>query len=164
MPISRAIRFTASLVVVAVLLVSTGFAQTTKRTYQVELVVVGKNKKSVETDADISFGEVSFKVIPDKASFASERKEIWYADVKTADYSYSKKPMLSMGGAAVVAIAISILVALPLLFVKKRKHWMTVTTDKDFAVLKLGDRNWRQIRAEFETHGVKVTEVKDTKK
>jgi hypothetical protein len=133
------------------LFVTSGFSQTSsKHTYQVELVAIGKNKKSVETDADITFGETSFTVIPDKQSFASERKEIKYSDVKTADYSYSKKPMLSMGGAAVVAVAISLLVALPLLFVKKKKHWMTVTTGNGFVVLKTGDRNWRQINAEFE--------------
>jgi hypothetical protein len=158
------IRLTAFIVTAALAFVSSGFAQTANRTYQVELVVVGKNNKSVETDADLTFGETAFKVVPDKRSFSSERKELAYADVKSADYSYSKKPILSMGGAVATAILISLLVAIPLLFVKKKKHWMTVQTGSEYVVLKLGDRNWRQIRAEFETHGVKVVEVKEEKK
>ncbi len=41
---------------------------------------------------------------------------------------------------------------------------MTVRTESDYAVLKLGDRNFRQIAAEFETHGVKVSELKEAEK
>jgi NRPS condensation-like uncharacterized protein len=41
---------------------------------------------------------------------------------------------------------------------------MTVQTEKEFAVIKLGDNNFRHIVAEFETHGVKVNDLKEVDK
>ena len=52
--------------------------------------------------------------------------------------------MLSGGGAVATAILLGVFV-LPFLFIKKKKHWMTVQTEKEFAVIKLGDNNFRQI-------------------
>jgi len=130
--------------------------------YEVELAVP-KGKKSVETDAVLAFNEKSFSVTPDKEKFKSDAKTFNYADLKTADYSYAKKPMLSGGGAVATAILLGLFV-LPFLFIKKKKHWMTVQTAEQFAVIKLGDNNFRQIVAEFETHGVKVNTVVEEKK
>lgn len=148
------------LVVFAIVTVTTrvAFAATN---YEVELTVA-QGKKSVETDAVLTFEEKSFAVVPDKAGFKSNAKTFNYSDIKTADYSYAKKPMLSGGGAVATAILLGLFV-LPFLFMKKKKHWMTVQTEKDFAVIKLGDNNHRQIVAEFETHGVKVNTVLEEK-
>ena len=132
-------------------------AQAPVKNYEVELVV-SQGKKSVETDAVLAFKESTFTVVPDKASFASSSKELSYRDIKTADYSFAKKPMLSGGGAVATAVLLGLFV-LPFLFMKKKKHWMTVQTEKEFAVIKLGDNNHRQIIAEFETHGVKVNTI-----
>lgn len=149
--------------ITSILIVTSAFAQTAQHTYAVELVVT-EGKKSVETDADLIFNEKTFSVIPDKANMKSSTKEIAYSDIKVADQSYSKKPMLSGGGAVATALLVGVIFALPFLFIKKKKHWMTVQSDKDFAVLKLGDRNFKQIAAEFETHGVKVNDLGEEKK
>ena len=127
------------------------------KSYEVELVV-SQGKKSVETDAVLGFKESAFSVVPDKATFSGSSKEMAYENLKSADYSYSKKPMLSGGGAVATAILLGVFV-LPFLFMKKKNHWMTVQTEKEYAVIKLGDNNYRQIVAEFETHGVKVNTV-----
>jgi hypothetical protein len=153
----------ALLATAAIFFVSTSFAQTSRKVYPVELVVA-EGKKSVETDADISFAENSFTIEPDKKSFKSSAKTFLYTDIKTADQSYSKKPMLSGGGAVATALLVGVIFALPFLFIKKKKHWMTVQTANDFAVIKLGDNNFRQIVAEFETHGVKVNDLKEVDK
>jgi len=152
-------RLVSFVLVVSVFAVTSAFSQTAAKTYEVELVVT-QGKKSVETDAVLTFGENSFRVEPDKANFKSSAKEMAYADLKVADYSFSKKPMLSGGGAVATAILLGVFV-LPFLFMKKKKHWMTVQTEKEFAVIKLGDSNHRQIAAEFETHGVKVNTLKE---
>ncbi len=72
--------------------------------------------------------------------------------------------MLSIGGAVATAILIGAIFAVPFLFIKKKKHWMTVRSDDKYAVIKLGDRNFRQIVAEFETRGVKVADLKEADK
>ena len=140
---------------------TSAYAQTAPtRTYDVELMVQ-KEKKTVETDADITFEQTSLKVVPDKAQFASDTRVISYADIKQADHSYSKKPMLSGGGAIATALLVGFIFAIPFLFIKKKKHWMTIQAGDKFAVIKLGDQNFRQIVAEFEAHGVKVNDLKD---
>jgi hypothetical protein len=133
------------------------------RTYDVELMVP-KEKKTVETDADITFGETSFTVVPDKTQFKNETREIAYADIKQADHSYSKKPMLSGGGAVATALLVGFIFAIPFLFIKKKKHWLSVQAGDKFAVIKLGDQNFRQIVAELESKKVKVTDLKDESK
>jgi|SRR5688572_662423 len=148
--------------VVSVLMVASAFARTADKQYEVELVVT-EGKKSVETDAVLSITETSFKVEPDKKSFKSSAREFTYANLKTADYSFSKKPMLSGGGAVATAILLGVFVV-PFLFMKKKNHWMSLQTEKEFVVIKLGDRNHRQIVAEFETHGVKVNTVNEESK
>jgi len=160
---SRVYKITSAIVITSILAVTSAFAQTAQHTYAVELVV-SEGKKSVETDADLTFNEKTFTVIPDKAALKASGKELAYADIKVADQSYSKKPMLSGGGAVATALLVGFIFALPFLFIKKKKHWMTVQTEKEFAVIKLGDRNFKQIAAEFETHGVKVNDLGEEKK
>ena len=163
MPTRRASSFRAVclLTLLCFVMATSAYAQTAPtRTYDVELMVQ-KEKKTVETDADITFEQTSFKVVPDKAQFAGDTRVIAYADIKQADHSYSKKPMLSGGGAIATALLVGFIFAIPFLFIKKKKHWMTIQAGDKFAVIKLGDQNFRQIVAEFEAHGVKVNDLKD---
>ena len=107
------------LTIVSLFLVTSAFALAVdSKKYDVELVVT-EGKKSVETDADITFNETSFTVLPNKKNFASASKTFNYADIKQADQSYSKKPMLSGGGAVATAILLGVLVV-PFLFMKKK--------------------------------------------
>jgi hypothetical protein len=153
-------KFVSLSLIISILAIATSFAATTPHTYDVELAVAD-GKKSVETDATLVFGDKSFSVVPQKKSFENATKVIAYTDIKTADASFAKKPMLSGGGAIATALLVGFIFALPFLFIKKKKHWMTVQSGGDFAVMHLGDNNWRQISAEFETHGVKVNDLKE---
>ncbi|HUF04385.1 MAG TPA: hypothetical protein VMM38_09445 [Aridibacter sp.] len=130
--------------------------------YEVELVVQD-GKKSKETDAVLHINEENFEVVPKKNSFKKDTKNFEFSSVKVADYSHSKKPMLSGGGAVATALLVGFIFAIPFLFMKKKSHWLTVQTEDDFAVLKLSSNNYRAVIAEFETHGVKVNEVEEEK-
>jgi hypothetical protein len=152
------VRFVALSIVFSLGLASSGFAQTTAPKYAVELVVT-RGEKSVETDADIMFGETGITIVPDKRSFSDQRREFAYSQVKTVDYSYAKKPMISVGGAVAVALLISVFAPIPFLFLKKKRYWMTVNTENGYAVLRLGDRNHRQIAAELRSRGVTVSDL-----
>ena len=157
------VRRTFSLVLaVSIFVVASALAQTATKKYGVELVV-SQGKKSVETDSFLDFDTKGIQIEPEKKSFKSSGKTFTYAEIKSADYSYSKKPMLSGGGAVATTILLGVFV-LPFLFMKKKNHWITVQTEKEFAVLKLDDSNYRQIMAEFTTHGVKVNTVEEEKK
>lgn len=158
---SRFVREVLSVVAIVVLLaVTTPFAFVADKTYETEQVV-SEGKKTKETDAVLTFKDESFSVMPDKQKFKSAGKEFDYSDIRIVDYSYSKKPMLSGGGAVAVTMLVCIVCAVPFLFIKKKNHWMTIRTETDFAALKLGRDNFRQIIAEFETHGVKVNTLED---
>src|ERR1041385_259630 len=143
-------------VAVAILAVTSAFTQT--HSYHVELAVSSR-KKSVMTDAMLTFDGTTMKVVPEKKSMAENTKQFAYTYIKQADASFAKKPMLSGGGAVATALLVGFIFALPFLFIKKKKHWMAVQTDKEFAVMQLGDNDWRQIPAEFTTHGVKVNDL-----
>lgn len=147
-----------SLLVFTLLSVTTPFAFATD--YSIELVVPD-GKKSKETDAVLRIHDDSFEVIPEKKKFKAHKKHFEFSQLKVADYSYAKKPMLSGGGAVVTALLVSALIAIPFLFVKKKKHWLTVQTEDEFAVLKLRANNYRAILAEFETNDVKINEVRE---
>lgn len=142
------------------LLVTAPFAFAADSIYKMEQVI-SDGKESKETDAILTIKETSFTVVPDKEKFKSMSKNFNFSDIKVADYSYSKKPMLSGGGAIATALLVGFIFAIPFLFIKKKNHWMSVQTEKEFVVMKLDGSNYRQIRAEFETHGVKVNEVKE---
>lgn len=131
--------------------------------YDVEMVVPD-GKKSKETDAVMRTTENDFQVIIEKSKFKVNEKTFNYSDIKVADYSYSKKPMLSGGGAIATALLVGFIFALPFLFIKKKNHWLTVQDGKNFAVLKLDSSNYRAIIADLRTHNVEVKEVKEEKK
>ena len=71
---------------------------------------------------------------------------------------------LSGGGAVATALLVGFIFAIPFLFIKKKKHWLAVQAGEKFAVIKLGDQNFRQIVAELESKGVKVNDLKDESK
>jgi hypothetical protein len=145
------------LLILAVLCVSTPFAAAAGSTYEVEMLVT-KGEDTKEENSKLTFDEKSLKVASKKSAIVT--KEFNYADIKSADYSFSKKPMWKTG--AVSALFIGVF-ALPIFFMKSKAHWLTIRTEKDFAILKLEGDNHRQILAEMETHGVKVETVVETK-
>lgn len=132
----------------------------TNTTYKTNLLVT-EGKKSKDVKADISFGEASVKVTANKPD--GHAKEFKYTDITGVDYSYSKKPLLSTGGAIATAILIGVFV-LPLLFMKKKQHWLTIKGNEDFAVMRLEKENFRQIKSEFEVRKIVVTTINEDSK
>lgn len=157
----KTVQTVVSAFLVALLLtLSTPFVLAADKTYKVEQVV-NDGKDSKETDAVLTIKENSISLVSDKEKFKSQSKEFAYNDIKVADYSYSKKPMLSTGGAIATALLVGFIFAIPFLFMKKKNHWLSVQTEKEFAVIKLDGSNFRQIVSEFETHGVKVNTINE---
>ena len=73
------------------------------------------------------------------------------------------KTGLGLGAASLIFPPL-LLGALPMAFSKHRRHWLTIRTDKDFAVLKVSKRNRKLILPTLETRsGVKVEGTGDQK-
>lgn len=151
-------KITSLLLCLSMLIMSVPFAlaQTkSANTFKVN-TLISDGKKSKEVDSNLMFQETSFKDENRKTS--TEIKQFNYADIKAADYSYSKKPLLSTGGAIATVIFLGLL-SLPFLFMKKKQHWISVRTENDYVVMRMDKNNYRQIINEFETHQVKVATV-----
>ncbi|MDQ3491225.1 MAG: hypothetical protein M3449_09230 [Acidobacteriota bacterium] len=151
-------RFVSLILVFSIFVVTSQIALArVSSTFMVE-TLVSEGKKSKEVNSTLNFGDKSFRLVSNKPGLVS--KEMTYSEIKTADYSYSKKPLLSTGGAVAMAILTGLIV-LPFLFMKKKQHWLTVRTDNDYAVIKLDKENFRQIQSEFEIKKVKITTLNE---
>jgi len=114
-------------------------------------------------DASLTFSENELLIkVPKGNDIAME-----YDKIVSAEYSYSKHPRWKTGlelGAAGILFPPLWLVALPLGFTKHRKHWLTVRTEKEFAVIKLRKGNRKLLIPTFETRtGVNVVAVGEDK-
>ena len=88
-------------------------------------------------------------------------KSFTYADIKGAEYSYSKSPRWKSGIGAAIAVGVF---ALPIFFMKGKKHWLTIAVEKDFAVLRLDKKNYKLILPAFEARtGKRVEAVAEEK-
>ncbi|MEK7724679.1 MAG: hypothetical protein AAB336_10050 [Acidobacteriota bacterium] len=132
-------------------------AQTNVPSFEID-TLVSNGKKSDQVESMIYFQESTVKNTNKKSK--SIIKEFNYADIKAADYSYAKKPLLSTTG-AVVSVVLLGLFALPFMFMKKKQHWLTLRTESDYVVLRLDKNNFRQILNELEIRKVKVTTVNE---
>jgi hypothetical protein len=118
---------------------------------KVELLVPGGDKVS-EKSVRLRFlaDELRIEAISDGKIL----KAFKYREIRDAEYSYSKNPRWKTGlglGAAAILFPPLLLIAIPIGFSKHRRHWLTVKTDSDYAVLKLSKNNRKLILPAFET-------------
>ena len=118
-----------------------------------------------ETAVRVRFGPESMQVV--SRSKGTILKEWKYGTIKSAEYSYSKNPRWKTGlglGAASFVFPPLMLIAIPIGFTKHRRHWVTVRTDNDYAVLKVSKRIRKVFMPAFETHThVKIQALGDNK-
>ena len=91
----------------------------------------------------------------------AELKNLAYADIRAAEYSFSKSPRWKSGVGAAIAVGVF---ALPIFFMKGKKHWLTVHGKGDFALLQLDKNNYKIVLPAFEARsGIKVETVAEEK-
>jgi hypothetical protein len=134
-------------------------------TYEKIEMLSPDGKKIREIDVRIRFNADSLEI---ESRDKREVIKTWnYADITGAEYSYTKNPRWKTGlglGAASMLFLPLLLVAIPIGFTKHRRHWLTIRTNKDFAVLRLSKSNRKMFIPAFETHSsVKVTALGDDK-
>lgn len=91
-------------------------------------------------------------------------KEFKYSEIVSAEHSYTKRPFysLSLG----TTIALTALTGLPMFLLprKKERHWLTIVTDTDFAVMKVENDNYRMLRNELIVRKISVIDVREDKR
>lgn len=106
---------------------------------------------------------LEIETVADKKVF----KTFKYADIKDAEYSYTKNPRWKTGAGLAAASLLFpplIFIALPVAFSKHRRHWLTIRSGEDYAVLKLSKSNRKIIMPVFETKsGVNISGIGDDK-
>jgi hypothetical protein len=125
------------------------FAETN---FKVKTLTVS-GKKSKESAAVLKFAENSFTAVKQKKN--QTFKEFNYADIVSAEYSYSKTPVVSRFGVLAASLVIGVF-AYSLMFLKKKKHWLAVRTKEDYLVLRLDGKNYQAILSEFEARKIEV--------
>ena len=147
-------RYVAAVLVVCVLLAQTAVADT----FTNVKLMVNTGDKGEEQEAILLFEQTALVV---RSRSGSVLKTLAYADIKGAEYSYAKSPRWKSGIGLAVAVGIF---ALPVFFMKGKKHWLTIAAEKDFAVLRLDKNNYRIILPTFEARtGKRVEAVAEEK-
>ena len=122
-------------------------------TFQKSQLAVQQGDKSKLVDVLVVFEEDRL-LLTDKKEKDEVLKAFDYKDVKSAEYSHSKHPRWKSGTALLIPLSVF---AIPFFFMKGKKHWLTIQTEGDYAVLKLDKKNYKFINAAFEGHsGVEV--------
>jgi len=135
-------------------LVANGIAFSNGNSYTFENIEIVEARGEVlrETSVRVVFDETTMRVI--SRSSGTVIKEWSYDKIKSAEYSYTKNPRWKTGlglGAAGILFPPLLLIAIPLGFTKHRRHWVTIRTDDDFAVLKVGKGIRKVFMPAFET-------------
>lgn len=127
-------------------------------------LLVSNGDKADEKSVVVTFTADSMIITAKDSQFS---KTFLYSDIKAAEYSYSKNPRWKTGlglGAASIIFPPLLLIAVPIGFTKHRRHWLTVRTEKDYAVLKLSKSTRKLFMPTFETKsGVKIEAVGEDK-
>ena len=138
-------------------------AQKAPRFGKIELLVPNGDKAE-EKSVVVTFTENTMLITANQDQFS---KTFLYSDIKSAEYSYSKNPRWKTGlglGAASIIFPPLLLIAIPIGFTKHRRHWLTVRTENDYAVLKLSKSTRKLFMPTFETKsGVKIEPVGEDK-
>ena len=123
------------------------------------------NEKVKETDVRVRFKDDSMQI--ESVGSGEIYKTFKYSDITNAEYSYTKTPRWKEGlglGTSALIFPPMMLVAIPLAFTKHRRHWLTLRTGSDYAVLKLSKSTRKLFIPAFESYSsVTVEALGETK-
>ena len=109
------------------------------------LVSTGEKAKPKQLRSRIVLADESLRV----QGFRGELlRELRYAEIRHATYSKSKHPRWKSG--AITAAFVGVF-AIPVFFMKTKRHWLTVQTEGEYLALRLSKKNYSLILAAFET-------------
>ena len=137
------------------------FAQVKPNRYEVEILMNPNKggKDTREVNSVLVFEKDSVKV-NSRRKMDLTYKDFKYTDLKFVEHSFSKMPFTT---AASRAAYLTFLIGLPVFYFANEKHWLTLMTDDDFAVLKVENDNYRLLKMEFMVRGFDVVNINENK-
>lgn len=105
-----------------------------------------------ETDVRVRFGEDSLVI---ESTGGGTLRTFKYSTIRSLEYSYTKSPRWKTGlglGAASILFPPMLFIAIPLGFTKHRRHWITIRSENDYAVLKISKSIRKVFIPSLETH------------
>ena len=121
-------------------------------------LMINTGDKAEEQEAVLRFEDETLEI---RSKSGTLLKVLPYSEIKSAEYSYAKSPRWKSGIGLAVAFGVF---ALPVFFMKGKKHWLTLAAERDFAVLRLDKGNYKLVLPAVEMHtGRKVETVSEEK-
>jgi hypothetical protein len=138
-------------------------AQKVQNRYEVELFANPNpgRKDTREVNAVLIFDNDSVRI--ESRRKRTILKEFKFSDIKSVEHSFSKTPVAF--NFSTTAIIMTALTGLPIFFLRfqKQKHWLNLVSDKDFAVLKIENDNFRMIKNELAIKNIDLTNIDEDK-
>ncbi len=134
------------------------FAQKKLKTSFKVNTLVNHGEKTKQFATVLKFSDTGISTVLKK--YKNFERELKYSEIVEAEYSYSYKPLLTKAQTIAIAVFIWSMVV-PLMFLKKKEHWLSVRTAADFVVLRLDGGNYKKILNQFEIHKVAVKVVNE---
>lgn len=155
---------TRLLLIILVAQVPFGLAQAKPNRYEVEILTnpnPGK-KDTRQVNAVLVFDAEVLRIQSRRNNEIF--KEFKYSEITSAEHSYTKKPFFSVSRGT--AIALTAFTGLPFFLLpgRKEKHWLTIVSDTDFAVLKIENDNYRMIKNECLVRKIDITSFNEAKR
>jgi len=145
-------------VLIVVALVAGPPLATAGEQFQNVKLMVNTGGKAEEQDAILSLEDEAIVV---RSKGGTALKTLPYAGLTSMEYSYSKSPRWKSGAVAAVFVGVF---AIPIFFMKGKKHWLTAVAGEEFALLRLDKNNYKIIVPALEAKtGLKVEVVADEK-
>jgi hypothetical protein len=120
----------------------------------VRVLVAQGEKNTDEVDATLVLQQDRLVVRSPKLP---QQREVEYRFITRATSSHSSRPKYLAAGAAAVVLGP---LALPMLFMKSKKHWLVVQSGAQGIVLRLDKSNYREVIAAFERRSGRKVDVK----
>jgi hypothetical protein len=123
--------------------------------YKAEMLV-GSGKSVESKTVEISLESDRMTIRRSKKPF--ETKYIPFAEIESADYTYSDRPRYTAATLGAIAFGVA---ALPVFFMRTKKNWLTVNAGKNSAILQLQSGNYRMLLLALKAKGVNISDSGD---
>ncbi len=133
--------------------------------FQKVKMLIPKDKKSETIKVTLRFEPDRLVIRPQREG---DDRQIPYTGINSAEYSHSMHPRwkAALGSAILLGIVTGgpgAVVGILGFYLEEKRHWLTIQTQADMAVLRLDKKNYEDILTNLDAKGITVETVEKTK-